>query len=806
MAGRGDECGPATVRALARRDSAGLRRRGSGALTAAGLAVGAILAAAPLSLAQPVRGDVVAVGFGATSETGRVARPGQWIPILCDLQVQGSQHFQGELACEMEDLDGDRVSFRQSPVVLTGGGAGKRVWLYVTGVGDIPREVDVISSDGAKITTLDVPQVDMLSDNALFILDISERPVARLDRLQTSAMWGGEMGDREYYRPIAVGRSPANELPDQWYGLESVDAIVWDKPDPAVLNPAQTAALIGWVKRGGRLVVGVGDAWPRLRESPLAEIVPLRGEEPSVTAASLQFPTEVAFARDGKLEFESAIPVCTAKPIRGQPVVGAWIPGGEGVSLIVMDTIGAGRVTTVATGLSDLLRPMTSVLVSRPFFMTCFDLNQMKADWIKKEQEVYFQAEREERLYPRITAPVDFASTGAVLRMGAIGFVILYIFLATGATWWWLNRRSMTTLSWSAFAACAVIASVLSLGMVAATRGFTRVHGVAFYNMVAGEKQAAGPVWFGYRSPTRQEIDLSMPGEGNYLRAMSQPGRLESRYATPERYAAYVSQALLKNTPMRASLKQFEGYRDGPIDGSVLAQIVIDRGSGQVRPESWILNDLPVPVSDGWLLYLDPRYVDRTDSFRPFGAEKNHRNIDAIAAENVLAIRVGEIKTGGRNAEALGKPEYDAWRSQMNRWLTTGGKPVDQPDLPTLRDRHLDTWMATLTSIAFKTSADEFRASVMLASTRNLYLHLTRDQKSLGRRMDATGMVDRDISHWLTRDQAVLVLFSERPGPAGLHRGGQPLETSEGMSVWRIRAPISLVGSPAPATPPGELP
>jgi hypothetical protein len=525
-----------------------------------------------------------------------------------------------------------------------------------------------------------------------------------------------------------------------------------------------------------------------------------------VTAASLQFSGDVEFAANGKLEFESPIPVCTAKPIRGQPVIGAWVAGGEGVSLIVMDNIGAGRVTTVAVGLSDLLRPMSSILASRPFFMACIDLNRMDPEWIKKEQEVYFQSEREERLYPRITAPVDFSGFGAVLRMGAIGFVILYIFLAVGATWWWLNRRSMTTLSWSAFAACAAVASVLSLGMVAATRGFTKIHGVAFYDMTAGLKHASGPAWFGYRSPTRQQIDLSLPGEGNYLRAMSQPGRLESRYATPERYAAYVSQALLNDTPMRASLKQFEGYWDAEVDGAVLAQIVVDRGTGQVRPESWILNDLPVSISDGWLLYVDPRYVAGADAYRPFGAQKNHRDAAAIAADNVLAVYIGGIKGGARYADPLGKLEYDGLRIAMNRWRTGAANPKEQPDLPTLRDRHLDTWMGKLTSIAFHTAADDFRASVMLASTRNLYLHLTREQKSLGRRIDATGMVDRDVSHWLTRDQAVLILFSDQPGPAQLQRQGKPIETSSGMSVWRVRVPISLVGQSAAPGAAGELP
>ena len=72
--------------------------------------------------AQIVVGDVTAVGFRAstTNGTGTVARPGQWTPMQVHLTVQGSQLFQGQLRFEAADIDGDLLSFIETPVTVTG--------------------------------------------------------------------------------------------------------------------------------------------------------------------------------------------------------------------------------------------------------------------------------------------------------------------------------------------------------------------------------------------------------------------------------------------------------------------------------------------------------------------------------------------------------------------------------------------------------------------------------------------------------------------------------------------------------------
>ena len=112
---------------------------------------------------------------------------------------------------------------------------------------------------------------------------------------------------------------------------------------------------------------------------------------------------------------------------------------------------------------------------------------------------------------------------------------------------------------------------------------------------------------FGYSSPLRTSVDLSLAGAGCFLRPLSPGPAPTSWYATPQRYAATPANALLESTPLRATLKQFEGLWQGELNGAVRCELTIDRRSGELTAGSWLQNDLDVPIAGGYLLYTDPR-------------------------------------------------------------------------------------------------------------------------------------------------------------------------------------------------------
>ena len=225
------------------------------------------------ALAQPVQGDVRSVGFEAAVPSRFVVREGQWFPILLELTAQGTQAYDVELRSEQMDLDGDQVDFVESHVAVTPDVGIRRVWCYAATLRNSlgqQAEIDVLGDDGALITRLPLPAFESISNDTQLVLDISDKRVTGLNRIDSGqvAYSGPNWGLREFYRAICVATLPARDLPDRWYGLEAVDVIVWDEPDPEALpSNQQLPALIEWVRNGGQLVVGIGPSWSKIQKS-----------------------------------------------------------------------------------------------------------------------------------------------------------------------------------------------------------------------------------------------------------------------------------------------------------------------------------------------------------------------------------------------------------------------------------------------------------------------------------------------------------------------------------------------------------
>ncbi|MBU0638231.1 MAG: hypothetical protein KKB50_05140 [Planctomycetes bacterium] len=771
--------------------------------------------------AQPVQGDVRSVGFRASEAVKFAARAGQWMPILVELTVPGSEHLQVDLRCECVDLDGDRVAFTQGPVGLTAGAGLQRIWCYAVTLGYDPLKVDVISADGVLITSLPVPAFDILGNDDMLILDISgERSIAALRRLRSGddADDGFGFGSREYYRPVRVATMPPHELPDRWWGLEAVDVVVWDRPDPQKLSAHQLEALVQWVRNGGQLVVGIGLSWGRIQDSPeLAEIIPLRGEGTTITVATLpKFIERLAPAG----EFEAPVAVTTARAAEGaQRTFWDERPGGR-LSLITMQMVGSGRVIATAASLADL----TSVPVRREFWSELFDLNRHTEEFLKAEADLRFALSRGRKgLFAGVAKPVEFSGRAGLLVLAGMLFISIYIGLATAASWWWLKRRRLTQLSWTVFAAFALLASVLSVGIVGMSRGvFGKVHSTSLVDLEAGSSEARALCLFGYNSPRRQRIDLSLPTvldsgelsiEGNYLRAMAHGGLgRPTYYATTERYTARPAKSALLGTPMRATLKQFEGFWQGRIRGGVRGRLIADRGTGQILPESWIANDLDADIGDGYVLYIDPRAADVLGLGEPYRAAGLSQarpggfkgNLNVPPAVNILALRLPSIAAHSE-VRNLGSTEYATHGRDLTRWAAQAQPdPKRRPELTTLWDAQ-QHWVGNYRGVlGFGTdSLNATDEALLLASTRAFYLHSSEQDFATPKTPVTTaGLVDRDVSHWLIRGQAVLLLIADQPGPATLYGNGRPMETQEGRSLYRVRVPIETVRSGSGGTTP----
>lgn len=771
------------------------------------LLVATVLLMPAFAAAQPIAGQVRSLGF--QGPTGPLVRAGQWFPIIVDLKVQGTDVFSGELRFEGIDIDGDRVSFTRTSVTVSPSADGRprsfQCFGVVNSLGELPACIDVVSAAGETVAELSLPRSELLLNDNLLVLDISAKSVAALNQLRTAAWRPGERtdGGRDFYRDIVVSKLAAKDLPDHWWGLEAVDVIVWDLPSPKDLSTGQLDALVEWVRNGGQLIIGVGPEWAALREyGELAAVLPLAGEGPPVEAVDLPvFRRRMLRPPWANRPLEHAIPATTAGLAEGaQRMLGDFGPGNVPINLIAMRLVGSGRVVSTAASLRDLTR---EGLDDVPFFSALLDLNTYTKKFKDAHSGLLVQALADTHaVYPPIAGVIGFQTTGAIRGLLAFLFVGGYIAVATIGSWAWLRGRKATHASWAVFGGFAVVASALSLVMVMGMRGFSRgVQSLNVLDLEAGGQTARGFCWFGYRSPIRQRVRLSLPGENDFLRPLARGPEVPSYYVTPARYASVPARGRLDDVLMRATLKQLEGFWEGTPDGTIRGSLTADRATGRLTRDSTLTNELPVRLSGGYLLYIDPRHTDGLGVPRPANLTVPWDHAPELPeippAENILAVRVDAIPAGERAAD-LGVRAYAAVDRSFASWAA-GDRPdrKTMPDLPTLWEQHID-WRG-----GGPFAADAAIRALLMASTRNFHLHnrtylpgRARDYSTVAPPLTTDGLPDLDICHWLLAGQAVLLAWTDEPGPAELCVNGKPQESYSGVTMYRVRIPLHYVGTP----------
>ncbi len=773
----------------------------------------------PQASGQVVNGTIDRIGY-PTSGAGSVIRDGQWFPILVTLQMQGSGLFAGSVRVAMSDLDGDRVAYMEDPVVINAEAGPKRIWLYAVSVsGKVPDSVDILDENGALVRRITgAPFAEVIGSDAQLILDISSRQIPMLSALQTAGANSlNEMfaANQPFYRNVGVSRMPASELPDRWIGLEPVSVVVWDRPNPQSIDPTQLEALVDWVRRGGQLVIGLSEGTAALRESPLADILGVTVTGSAVQTRALpMFQQRYVPENLRQEQLTDPLAIASVAPTSDALVLfrDKLVPSGKTVDLITSRLVGSGRVITVAASIRDLAlqKPRPEILG------LLFDLNPRTKKFNENEQRLSMsplQGAGEVELFHTITTPTNFSAERGLFQAAAFLFVILYIGIATFATWLWLLRRKLATWSWTVFGAFAVTASILSLATVGLTRTFSRgVGSAAMVDLAADSSGCVVHAWFGYGSPIRQRVGLSL-GDAGFLRPMGVgPGQTD-KYAAPERYVADPAEGVLRNVPMRATVKQFEGVWAGDIEGTIRGQLIADRATGKLSNQSWLRNDLNVPIEYGYLLYLDPR--SRAGVFgqldRAAGVTEHWRLDDPVPPGwNVLAVRLPALEPAERTVTPLGVDEYTAIGQALRDWLRMRQpKEIQRPDLNTLWRMQL-YWADQLAAPRGNHPRDSFGARMMLASTRNFFLHNKNEvefDEAGTRRITTQGLPELDVTHWLQRGQAVLLLFSRTPGPIDLQNDGVAMEARTGVTLYRVRIPITFTGNPVPPPPtPSEDP
>ena len=179
---------------------------------------------------------------------------GEWLPIWVELENDGPD-IHAEVRVTVSTNAGALVY--AAPVSLPNG-ARKRLPLFVLPknfsrelvVEVINTGIDGTAGDSGPIEASVKVKVK-LHPNITFLVGLVAPQQSTLSLIQGIEIPGQR-------RPIELVEVGLEELPEKAEGLRSFDVLVLNDVDTSTLTPEQVTALEGWVRNGGRLVVGGG--------------------------------------------------------------------------------------------------------------------------------------------------------------------------------------------------------------------------------------------------------------------------------------------------------------------------------------------------------------------------------------------------------------------------------------------------------------------------------------------------------------------------------------------------------------------
>ncbi len=776
-------------------------------------------------------GDIVRVGYLATSgehdlssPTTSVVRIGSWTPVVVDLTLQNQTAFDGMLRLRQFDRDGD-IYVDSVPVHLaeTGAGARQRYWLYTVanpqnmrehnfavellaspdGDEESARLVQVISGGMPVPAMLSPIRPEILSDNHFLTLSIGDGGMGKVRVVARDP----EIADR-YDRPMSVAHGSPSDLPSRWVGLDAVDAIVWDEADTTRITPEQERALVEWVRQGGRLVLSAGRTASAVAQSSvIGPLLPVR-------VGPVHAATELPDVRRNLLGITGETSAAYSKPVTAAACTLVDEPGVEAIItdealggvVVSSRRIGRGKIVFVAASLGELLADSAADPVRCYRWLLGLRGNPI-GDATTNSSYVL-------PLYRYLDREVGFYQTGAMRLALALFFAVGYVLVATLAVWKLLAGRNLLKHSWSALAVTALVASVLSLIGVQTLRGVGwDVQQVTVVDCAAGRSSAVATAYFGVKTGVHSRLDLWLPRDYRLDQEPSQTAcmlkpmmdwqdHLEAgaTYTDPTRYWLSPSTAEIFDAPIRGTSKQFEGYWQGDMSGTLLASIATDdipmpRAANDpelvneyaVTEDSWIQNELGVDLSECYLLVAE-RDVYGAENYLHISPRDMQIQVFAIGAvaagdrvrlhDAIYYDQAGKLLSSDRRRQFRLQSVQRRWGDPFVSRMNMPGMADEDAPMP-YRLEHYQFAVLLMTVLG-----DVDPAAYGTAAWGGVQL------------FPRTRMRRLDVSSLLRRDTALLVGFSEEPGPVRLCMGTnsayEAVTPVRARTVYRIQIPVTV--------------
>jgi hypothetical protein len=690
------------------------------------------------ALGQDVTGFVESIGFN------RNYRPECWTPMLVNLQSTISEPAEYDVVVEQEDLDSDTGVYRRQ--VTLNAGRQEKFWVYFrprTTRGSLPanqaelqRVLRVsLTKPGGGGTPIPIP-VQTSANN------IDDRRSSRSSKLvlvvkgaegtmpgQTE--YDGALGLIEDVEFVLLG---VGDLPESELGYDAVDAVLWldaESKDLEAAGSRKLAALEHYVHGGGHLVVCQpvergriealapllpvevrrGDNWvleirDRTKPEPLRQLAMgsgrTRPEEDRWKLQTGQFQLACAPAKpeavvERWIDWDNVAANSLTRPVKnGSPFL-ARLPYGLGaVTWLAQDVTASALRGPWSVGWAHVWdavfgwRNETRTLATLGSYKNGNELQQREGDAVADQWESRGRVD----LGRAMLDGTDHTGKAGGYVLLAVFFFIAYWLVAGPGSYAVLAGKGRKHLSWTIFAASALAATLLTVGVVKLVlRGDPEVKHFTVVRQLAGE-DALALSRIGLYIPRDGMQEVSLPGvSGKSVSTLHSlgihpshlaPGERKfidtGRYDIPVRDDATGTQAVAVAFPYRSTLKKIEARRVGPIQNGITggptaivpSEPVKDPKTGSMIPRGYIRGKLTNntgadlfnvfiafrwEMQQEWMLYL-PKW----DKGQTLDVEAAFNNAAAFATGQ--SFRMSDLPIRSRRGE-IGKGWSDLFQSYM---------------------------------------------------------------------------------------------------------------------------------------------
>ncbi len=763
--------------------------------------------------------------------TGNVFRPGEITGIEVELTSRLATDASVWVQWDHETTDGDVISYGRQLALSPG--QPQSTWLYVPLPPDASLETQGLIrvrefKDGRPERDLGVYQFTPIVASPRLIprdtglIGVVGTRTAGLEFYEKSSETVENVS--AHSEPTALGMVAVSaNLPDSWPGLRPFDTLVWTNAE-VELSPAQEAALIEWMERGGHLAIilpqagnpwslGAGENGPLgslMPGSPVInETVPIMSVLRDLTKRSPQIapagsmPAYVFRDDDGTFDVAPSLEGWTAAWTLGNVgTVAVQRPVGRGhLSLVGVDLASPSlRAAAVKRGVED---PPTIEHVPEPDVFWNRLLGRRSDTPLSRSMKDLREQERLVRTGPELRIVDDgliMSETDDIEQVGgglltAFFLFIAYWLLAIPVSWAILKSQRRLHLSWFIFFCATVIFSVIAWVIVASSRE-SAVHArhLTVIDSVHGQDQQRAISWLSLFTPGYTDHELVIEGDGSDLILPWEPSENRlSGFPDPRQTTVDTTGGLNRLViPSRSTTTPLQIDWRGPIAGTSWGDllrmdpqrpihVVRDRDGQATSLRGSIISKLPGLLEDVQIIFVDQQHA----------MPRSPESID------------GEI-TSWIEPDDSGRMERTGWHWALSDDLPEGGSlmldSLKLDDTSTLQRSFKAKYSDhrnQIGSISNPMNAGERRRALEALSVYH-QLEPPRWIRPAGKTRDVNHAItsrsigrELDLSSWFSQPVILVTGFlPESQVPLPLRINGEDIEKSEGLAMVRWILPL----------------